>query len=732
MSSVRQPQGEPGAELSWAPRNRVVVGLGLSWLRAALSDYIAALRAVRPPGGNWSGRPKVMAKPNRTAFGMGLIWRPAGLSDYIAALRVARPPGESLTGLPEVMTDQEADWLLRGTFVPPPRSAIAEAARAAYEAERAAMRETERPAAIDRLSQLFGLTPFDEDCLLLAAAPRLDAAFVALFGYAHDRLQVVTASPHLAIALFAGGEAEAMHLAFERLSPAAPLRRLRLVEADQSVTSLLAPLETDERVARVLAGEDYPDARVESWLAPVPAAPCPHRHRVAAAGLANTLRTTSRPSAIIIGPRGSGRVAVAQAVARQHGLALVTLRTEHLPERGPTRQAAFALLAREAALGGYALLIDAADVSARREAAEALRQLEACAFVIAEEPLEADASQLRLQQIETTDRVALWRQVLGPSAVSLGSACERIAEQFPLGPAAIAAIAAANPTADERVLWVACREVAGRELDTLAERIVPRFVWDDIVLPAAVADDLRAVTAQVRHRAEVYGRGGFGRKLVRGRGVTALFAGPSGTGKTMAAEIIASELGLDLCRIDLSGVVSKYIGETERNLKRVFDAAEAGGAVLFFDEADALFGKRSEVKDSHDRYANIEISYLLQRMEGYSGLAVLATNLKAHLDPAFLRRLRYVIDFPFPDAAQRRSIWARAFPPETATDGLDIDGLARLEVAGGNIAVIAVNAAFLAAAEGAPVRKAHIARAARAEFRKLDKEFRALWPVEGR
>jgi SpoVK/Ycf46/Vps4 family AAA+-type ATPase len=209
--------------------------------------------------------------------------------------------------------------------------------------------------------------------------------------------------------------------------------------------------------------------------------------------------------------------------------------------------------------------------------------------------------------------------------------------------------------------------------------------------------------------------------------VTALFAGPSGTGKTMAAEVIARELNLDLFRVDLAGVVSKYIGETEKNLRRVFDAAEAGGAVLFFDEADALFGKRSEVRDSHDRYANIEVSYLLQRMEDYSGLAILATNLKSHLDASFLRRLRYVIDIPFPDASLRRAIWARAFPARAPAGGLDLDALARLEVPGGNIAVIAVNAAFLAAAEGAPIGMAHVGRAARAEFRKLDKQFHAPW-----
>jgi len=207
----------------------------------------------------------------------------------------------------------------------------------------------------------------------------------------------------------------------------------------------------------------------------------------------------------------------------------------------------------------------------------------------------------------------------------------------------------------------------------------------------------------------------------RGLGISALFAGPSGTGKTMAGEVLARELRLDLYRIDLSAVVSKYIGETEKNLRRVFDAAEEGGAVLLFDEADALFGKRSEVKDSHDRYANIEVSYLLQRMEAYRGLAVLTSNARDALDNAFLRRIRFVVHFPFPDAGQRAEIWRRVFPAATPTDGLDWARLARLNVAGGNIRNIALSAAFLAADAGEPVRMPHLLRAARAEYAKLEK-----------
>ncbi|MBE9514415.1 MAG: ATP-binding protein, partial [Chloroflexi bacterium] len=214
---------------------------------------------------------------------------------------------------------------------------------------------------------------------------------------------------------------------------------------------------------------------------------------------------------------------------------------------------------------------------------------------------------------------------------------------------------------------------------------------------------------------------GFAAKSSRGLGISALFAGASGTGKTMAAEVLANELRLDLYHIDLSQVVSKYIGETEKNLRRVFDAAEEGGAILLFDEADALFGKRGEVKDSHDRYANIEISYLLQRMEAYRGLAVLTTNMKSALDTAFLRRIRFVVQFPFPNAAQRAEIWRRIFPADTPTEGLDADKLARLNVAGGNIRNIALHAAFLAADTDEPVHMPHLLRAARTEYGKLEK-----------
>ncbi|WAN70104.1 ATP-binding protein [Moorena producens JHB] len=270
-------------------------------------------------------------------------------------------------------------------------------------------------------------------------------------------------------------------------------------------------------------------------------------------------------------------------------------------------------------------------------------------------------------------------------------------------------------------LWDGCLEITQPKLETLAQRIDVKAGWHDIVLPVDEMSLLHQIVKQVRQRGKVYEEWGFHQRMNRGKGISALFAGESGTGKTMAAEVIAKDLRLHLYRIDLATVVSKYIGETEKNLRRLFDAAEDGGAILFFDEADALFGKRSEVKDAHDRYANIEINYLLQRLEAYRGLAILATNKKSTIDQAFLRRLRFIVNFPFPGVAQRAKIWQKVFPKETPREMLDWERLSRFNFTGGNIHSIALNAAFMAAEAGKSVTMDFVLTAARMEFKKLDK-----------
>jgi SpoVK/Ycf46/Vps4 family AAA+-type ATPase len=326
----------------------------------------------------------------------------------------------------------------------------------------------------------------------------------------------------------------------------------------------------------------------------------------------------------------------------------------------------------------------------------------------------------------------LWMQSLEGVAHSLDGQIDAIVQQFDLGPEAIPqTVTAARGKAHQRPaddstltaadLWQACREQVGWRLGDLAQHLEPCYTWDDIVLPEDVLRQIHEIAEQVVARPQVYEAWGFGARLPRGRGISALFSGPSGTGKTMAAEVLANHLDLDLYCIDLAGVVSKYIGETEKNLRNVFDAAEQSGSILLFDEADSLFGKRSEVKDSHDRYANIEINYLLQRMEAYRGLAILCTNRRSALDRAFLRRLRFLVEFPFPDWRHRRLIWQKVFPPQAPRASLDLEALSNLEISGGNIRNIALNAAFLAAGEGTAIRMEHVLHAARREYAKIDK-----------
>ena len=272
-------------------------------------------------------------------------------------------------------------------------------------------------------------------------------------------------------------------------------------------------------------------------------------------------------------------------------------------------------------------------------------------------------------------------------------------------------------------LYRCCREASNQRLLAYAQKIVLRYGWDDIALPTGTRNQLEEICASVRYRRTVYGQWGFESKFSVGNGVNVLFAGPSGTGKTMSAEIIAGDLGLDLYKIDLSCVVSKYVGETERNLEKIFDEAETSNSILFFDEADALFGKRSEVKDAHDRYANIEINYLLQKMDDYEGIVILATNLKGNMDAAFTRRLSHVVDFPAPDADLRLRIWTKVFPARVPlAPDVDFEFLARkFQFSGGNIKNVALNSAFMAARTGGPVGMIDMIRATKREFHKLGK-----------
>ncbi|MBM3744500.1 MAG: ATP-binding protein [Acidobacteria bacterium] len=604
------------------------------------------------------------------------------------------------------------------------------------------------PAAIDRLARLLGLAAFERQVILLCLAPELDPDFERLYAYVQDDATRRYPSCHLAVTLF-GGEGEAWLEARAGLLRDSPLRRYRLVAVEGPMPGAFppssAPLRLDDRVLSYLLGVDRTDERLAEFLVEPPPALLSPRQREVLEGLEERFRAEagigSWPVVNLIGPPDAGKQSLARGLCERLGLKLFELNPAPLAALGPERQETLRLLERESLLRQFACYVDLirADDSPDRAvpaaAHQALNHLGAFVLVGSRERVVLHRPTLALEVPipGAADRRAWWQQALDGDRTGLAAEVEGLVQQFQFGPASITrcvedARSRVSPRRrgeaeplDAAGLWSACRGRTGARLEDLAQRLIPHAGWEDIVLPADTLAQLWEIAGQVACRAEVYETWGFGAKLSRGRGITALFAGASGTGKTMAAEILARHLDLDLYRIDLSGVVSKYIGETEKNLRRVFDAAEQTGAILLFDEADALFGKRSEVKDSHDRYANIEINYLLQRMEDYRGLAILATNMKSLLDPAFLRRLRFLVDFPFPGAGDRLRIWRSVLPPQAPVEGLDYAALARLEIAGGNIKNIALNAAFLASARAQPIRMQHLMLAARREYSKIDK-----------
>ena len=592
------------------------------------------------------------------------------------------------------------------------------------------------------LSELAGLSRFEERILLMAAAPSLDGAFAPAFAEVHADARRDHATLHLALALY-GVPAERLLLA-DALMPSRALRRLRLVDMspDPQSAQMLRSLTVDERMVDYLRGHNRAAEDLEPYLVQIedPAASTAAALAEALEALAGAITERAQaddgrwPTLDLVGPRDAGATEAVVLACRRLALRPCGLRTTAVAMLDLRRRAELvALMSREALLARLALVVDATSIDAGSEPAavvdELIRTVSAPLFVLSTEPWLIEASLLDVLSVRRPSRVeqqSLWRNALAQHANSVNGEVDAIVQQFDLGPAAISEIVASaarqtNGSISGRDLWDACRGRSGSALEGLARRIEPAYEWDDIVVGDDVLEQLREVAEQVEQRGRVYEDWGFGARLGRGRGITALFAGPSGTGKTMAAEILARHLRLELHRIDLAGVVSKYIGETEKNLRRVFDAAESSGAILLFDEADALFGTRTEVRDSHDRYANVEINYLLQRMEDYGGLAILATNRRAALDPAFLRRLRFVIEFPFPGQDERRRIWERVFPPAAALDGVDNGVLSRLEVTGGNIRTIAVNAAFLAAADARPIGMSHVMRAAAREYAKLSK-----------
>ena len=578
--------------------------------------------------------------------------------------------------------------------------------------------------ALQRCAEVFGLSVFERELLLLLAGVELDQglrrAVAALQGQAGG-----PASPSFGMALALLAQPH-----WDAISPSAPLRHWRLLTLEPAQPLATAPLRIDERVLHYIAGVAANEPRlsgVARFVASQPGAPAPPQALLSRA-LQALSNNDGRGPLLVLHNEAQDACALrdaafACAAALQRPLLWVA--AQDLPADAAELELLADLIDREAALHDA---LPARAVHGQPDTALALLTRMRCTA------LWLGPAAAGLQAMPQPRRVTrLDWPAPDPGALSIGDppalaeALRRARAQFHVNAPELEEIAnraAALPQAQgAAAVWAGAREAARGGLEALAQRITTAVSFADLVLPAAQMAALRDIARHLRLRDRVHGEWGFGDGQARGLGLTALFAGESGTGKTLAAEAIAQEAEIDLYRIDLATLVSKYIGETEKNLKRLFDAAQASGAVLLFDEADALFGKRSEVKDSHDRYANIEVAYLLQRIEAYRGLAILTTNMKSALDRAFLRRIRFVVTFPFPDAAAREQIWRRQFPQRAPRGSIDFAALARLHVAGGSIRSIALNAAFKAADEGDRIEQVHVLDAARGEFAKLERSF---------
>jgi MoxR-like ATPase len=614
---------------------------------------------------------------------------------------------------------------------------------------------------LERLQQLFQLDSFEIDVLLIALGVEIDLRYERLYAYLQDDINKKKPSVDLVLNLLTPS-VECRVPRRRYFSPQAPLFQYGLLEfspdPSQPDPPLLAKyLKVDPRIAEYLFGHDELDERLRLYVEPIK--PCePTEVRAAALPDSDSRDRLSRfiqnmpPSERLVihlqGPYGVGKQGIAETVCREQGLRLLVVELARLATQGGSSyEKTLTLINREARLQAAALYWQGFDTLGEPHQAlvnawqRSLQDRPGLTFLAGETPWKPIATlrkaafiSVPLLRPSATERAGLWRATLdGDDALAeleLGALATKF--KFTAGQIQDAAVTADNlarwrepDSAQIRLqdLYEACRLHSNQTLATLARKITPKYRWTDIVLPPDRLAQLREICNHMKYRERVYGDWGFDAKLALGKGLSVLFAGPSGTGKTMAAEIIAGELGLDLYKIDLSTVVSKYIGETEKNLSRIFAEAETSNAILFFDEADALFGKRSEVKDAHDRYANIETGYLLQRMEEYEGVVILATNFRKNMDEAFVRRLQFTVEFPFPSEQDRYRIWEGIWPADTPRDpALDLAFMARrFEVTGGNIRNIALAAAFLAADDGGRVAMGQLLRATQREYQKMGK-----------
>lgn len=618
------------------------------------------------------------------------------------------------------------------------------------------------------LASVFGLSTFDIHLLLIAIAPELDSRYERIYAYLQDDVTRKRPTIELALNLLCTSPTDKLER-YSHFLTNAPLIQQRLLHLIPDPNQLQPPLlaqylRMDEQVIRLLLGQASLDSRLMPFCQLVEPTlnlrTLPERWNIKQA--LQTLGTQAQlnQSSLQLYLQGTGTTSkrnLAEALAHELGARLLIVDLAQALSNDGDCDRILKLILREAWFQGAILFLYGLDTIRQLDRAIPYQCLMAelatdggITILTGEQPWTPPVLLsgckppavivVPIQTPDFAERRQCWQSCLSTDGIELSERdLDELTGRFRLLPEQIVEAVttarqyvrwqvaqqpdefdqATNPTLEQ--LFAAARHQSNQKLNQIAQKLQPKYRWEDMVLPPDPLSQLQEIIRSVRHRHTVYEDWGFAQKLSFGKGLNALFAGPSGTGKTMAAEVIAQELSLDLYKIDLSQVVSKYIGETEKNLDRVFREAQTSNAILFFDEADALFGKRSEVKDAHDRYANIEIGYLLQKMEEYEGVAILATNLRANLDEAFARRLQFVVEFPFPDEEYRYRIWQGVFPAQAPlSSDIDWTTLARsFKLSGGNIKNIALAAAFLAVEENQPISMNHIVQAARREFQKI-------------
>lgn len=620
--------------------------------------------------------------------------------------------------------------------------------------------------ALAQLAAIFVLSPFDVQVLIICLAPELNRKYDKLYAYLQDDITRKKPSIDLVLNLLLDKESEQWN-ARMHFSDNAPLFRNGILQitddphSPSGSSDLARFLKLDPRILNYLLGNNTVDGRLVNMLKvynPLPSMDKIMVDHVIKTKLLNGVQhhfseKADAPKRLVFyfyGPYGVGKRDLALGICGKLNCLLLYLDMAFLIQQELDFELVLRLALREGLLMQAPLFFDNVDCLFKDEykseffvkkLAKMIDEYGWLTFLSGESswPHKGNFESVRFHSIEITVpdaplREEAWKHALERLALmNTGKWARELARRFRLTPGQILD-AADFVEIDQSMhgeqreitlsdLFAACRCQSNQKLSELSLKIEPRYDWRDIILPEDKIKHLKEICNQIKHHYQVFGEWGFDRKISHGKGLSALFSGPPGTGKTMAAEIIAHELQLDLYKIDLSGVVSKYIGETEKNLSKIFKEAEASNAILFFDEADALFGKRTEVSDAHDRYANIETSYLLQKMEEYQGIVILATNLQKNMDEAFTRRIRFIVEFPFPDETSRLRIWKTLFPKEAPLrEEIDYESLSKhFKIAGGNIKNIALNAAFLAAEDNKTIGMEHILHGIKREFEKMGK-----------